>query len=315
MRGLANVSIVYCDEASFFDKQSQSEVIDVVEKYAGKSNAKIILCSTPNKVGDLMYTLLQQPWEQSFYKVVKLDYTYSLGKLYTEEDLQRAKASTSFEREYNLSFGHAIGNVFSQSSIDRAVELGSKYPVTINPAAEHVLGCDPGFSSSACAFCVLEYSDDIMKVVYADQFEKASFNDMITKTFELYTTMKINTILIDSANPEYIKAVKMEIGEDADWFHIHEQLERYRNNGWDIMTAMKVVPVSFTQEGAAMLVHAKQLLEFEEPIVAINPQWTKLIAALRGAVGKEYKLDKNESPLHDLTDSFRLAAKYFKIVK
>lgn len=102
--------------------------------------------------------------------------------------------------------------MFSQSSIDRAVELGSKYPVIekINHAAEHVLGIDPGFSSSACAFCVLEYSDDIIKVVYAEQFEKASFNDMITKTFELYTTMKVNTILIDSANPEFIKSVKME---------------------------------------------------------------------------------------------------------
>lgn len=78
---------------------------------------------------------------------------------------------------------------------------------------------------------------------------------------------------------------------------------------------MKVIPVSFTQEGASMLVHAKQLLEFEEPIIAINPLFDKLIAALRGAVADEYKLDKSESPMHDLTVSFRLALKYFKVSK
>lgn len=98
MRGLADVSIIYCDEAGFFGRQSQSEVIDVVERYAGKSHAKIILCSTPNNVGDLMHTILSQPDDKSFYKIVKLDWTYSLGKLYSEEDIRIAKASDSFER-------------------------------------------------------------------------------------------------------------------------------------------------------------------------------------------------------------------------
>ncbi|HEU4822427.1 MAG TPA: hypothetical protein VFS97_03290 [Nitrososphaeraceae archaeon] len=88
MGGLANVSIIYCDEAAFFDKSSQSEVIDVCERYAGKSQAKIILCSTPNKPGDLMHTLLQQPYDKSFYKVVKLDYTYSLGS-YTQKRISK----------------------------------------------------------------------------------------------------------------------------------------------------------------------------------------------------------------------------------
>src|SRR5919108_3161086 len=114
MRGLANVSIIYCDEAAFFDRESQSQVLDVCERYAGKSNAKIIFCSTPNKVGDLMHQIITQPFEKSFYKVIKLDYTYSLGKLYSEEDIKIAKSSLSFEREYNLSFSSGSGNVFGQ---------------------------------------------------------------------------------------------------------------------------------------------------------------------------------------------------------
>jgi hypothetical protein len=189
MRGLPNVSIIYCDEAAFFDRQSQNEVIDVVERYAGKSQAKIILCSTPNKVGDLMHTILSQPDDKSFYKIVKLDYTYSVGKLYSEADIRVAQASNSFQREYNLSFSSSTGDCFSQSSIDRAVELGDKYPITINKMAQHSCGVDPGFGSSSFGICVLEPSDEIIKVVYADQFERSSFNDMVQKVWELHTTI------------------------------------------------------------------------------------------------------------------------------
>jgi hypothetical protein len=44
-----------------------------------------------------MHTILSQPDDKSFYKIVKLDWTYSLGKLYSEEDIRIAKASDSFE--------------------------------------------------------------------------------------------------------------------------------------------------------------------------------------------------------------------------
>jgi hypothetical protein len=64
-----------------------------------------------------------------------------------------------------------------------------------------------------------------------------------------------------------------------------------------------------------MLVHCKNLLEHEDSLIAINPQFSDLITALRGVVAKDYKLDKNESPLNDLTDSFRLACKFFRLEK
>jgi len=73
-RGIPAVSIIYCDEASHFSPQSQKEVIDVIERYAGKSEAQIVLTSTPDKAGDLMHTILSQPFDQSFYKILKLNY-------------------------------------------------------------------------------------------------------------------------------------------------------------------------------------------------------------------------------------------------
>jgi hypothetical protein len=320
MRGLPNVSIIYCDEASFFGPESQSQVLDVCERYAGKSRAKIIFCSTPNKVGDLVHTLISQPWEESFYKVIKLDYTYSLGKLYSEEDIRIAKASASFEREYNLSFSLGVGNCFGHKFIDRAVELGKKYPVTtINKEAQHSLGIDPGFGSSSCAFCVLEHSDGIIKVVYAEQFERSSFNDMVQKVWEIQNMVggkqALDNVYIDAINTEFIEAVKQELGEDSNWYHIHDKINHCRKEGLNISDYMRVVPVSFAQEGPSMLAHCKNLLEHEDNLVAINPQFDKLITALRGAMAKEYKLDKTESPFNDLTDSFRLAMKFFSLEK
>jgi hypothetical protein len=44
------------------------------------------------------------------------------------------------------------------------------------------------------------------------------------------------------------------------------------------------------------LVHVKNLLE--DHIIAINPKYTQLITALKGAVSVEYKLDKSESPFN-----------------
>jgi hypothetical protein len=64
-----------------------------------------------------------------------------------------------------------------------------------------------------------------------------------------------------------------------------------------------------------MLVHCKKLLDHEDGLVAINPKYTQLITALKGAVSVEYNLDKKESPIHDLLDAFRLACKYWKLEK
>lgn len=46
------------------------------------------------------------------YKRIFLDYTCGIGKIYTAEEIEKAKQSPSFEREYNLKYLGRIGNVF-----------------------------------------------------------------------------------------------------------------------------------------------------------------------------------------------------------
>jgi hypothetical protein len=316
-RGIPSVSMVYCDEASWFSPQSQKEVTDLIERYAGKNQSTIVLTSTPNKVGDLMHTILSTPFEQSFYKVMRLSWHWGLNKVYSDKDIEIAKKSSSFEREFNLSFNSPSGNCFSHSSIDKAVELSKKYPDTINMAASHSLGCDPGFGSSSFALVCLEYSDSIIKVVYAKTFERSSYNDMLQEIWNIRNMVgSLDNVYIDMANTEFVKDVKEDMGDNTDWQYIHETLLKYKKmKSARVEDVMKVVPVSFREDGASMLVHVKNLLDHEDGLIAINPKYIQLITALKGAVSVEYKIVKSESPLNDLTDAFRLACRYFHLEK
>ncbi len=71
---------------------------------------------------------------------------------------------------------------------------------------------------------------------------------------------------------------------------------------------MFVIPVAFSKEHKKMLAHCKQMLEYNDGQVEINPKHAKLITALRTAVEKgEGSLDKDATSYDDLFDGFRLA--------
>jgi hypothetical protein len=56
-----------------------------------------------------------------------LDYTFGLDKICSREEIEKAKISPSFEREYNLKYLGGIGNVFLTKDIDAAIEKGKLY--------------------------------------------------------------------------------------------------------------------------------------------------------------------------------------------
>ena len=64
------------------------------------------------------------------------------------QEIDQAKASPSFEREYNCKYLGQIGNVFHTKDIDTAIEKGSKYnqPSNIdevNYYTQKSMGIDP----------------------------------------------------------------------------------------------------------------------------------------------------------------------------
>jgi hypothetical protein len=75
---------------------------------------------------------------------------------------------------------------------------------------------------------------------------------------------------------------------------------------------MFVIPVPFSKEHKNMLAHVKELLEYQNGLLAINPKFTKLVTALRTAVENgEGNLDKGATSHDDLFDSFRLSLQFW----
>jgi hypothetical protein len=121
----------------------------------------------------------------------------------------------------------------------------------------------------------------------------------------------VDKVYIDGANPSFIKSLKLQIGEEADYAKV---IARYRSEGlgdsWS--QNMKIVPVNFNKEHKAMLGHCKMILEHEPRKIAINPEkFDKLITSLRTAVDNDGALDKEATSHNDIFDAFRLALKFY----
>src|SRR5919198_3164156 len=117
MRGLPNVSFILLDEADFFPLGQQADARDVSERYMSKSKPYIVMVSTPNAPDGLFERIEKESEDTCIYKRLFMDYTYCIGKIYTAEEIEKAKASPSFEREYNLKYLGRIGNVFHTKTL------------------------------------------------------------------------------------------------------------------------------------------------------------------------------------------------------
>jgi hypothetical protein len=120
----------------------------------------------------------------------------------------------------------------------------------------------------------------------------------------------VDKVYIDGANPSFIRSLKLQIGEDADYDKV---IARYRSEGlgdsWS--QNMRIIPVNFNTEHKAMLGHCKMIIEHEPRKIAINPIFDKLITALRTAVDNDGTLDKEATSYNDIFDAFRLALRFY----
>lgn len=162
--------------------------------------------------------------------------------------------------------------------------------------------------------------------MYADEFERPRYEDMSTKVIDLIRGLNrrnidqeyLNSckIYVDAANPEFISTLKREVGETDRWEYIQDKILYCKKNNLDLARFMTVVPVPFSVNGKDMIMHSKELLEHERPLVAINPKFEKLITSLRTATSDDLgKLDKEQTSYHNVLDSFRLALKGINLIK
>ena len=84
------------------------------------------MVSTPYAPDGLFDRIEKESEETCIYKRILMDYTYGLDKIYTKVEIEKAKVSPSFEREYNLRYLGGIGNVIHIKDIDAAIEKERK---------------------------------------------------------------------------------------------------------------------------------------------------------------------------------------------
>jgi hypothetical protein len=228
MRGLPNVSFILLDEADFFPPGQQQDARDVSERYIAKSNPYIVMVSTPNAPDGLFERIESEAEDTCLYRRIFLDYTYGIGKIYTAEEIEKAKQSPSFEREYNLKYLGRIGNVFHTKDIEAAIEKGRKYdPDTFNRVylSSRSMGIDPAYGSSAFGIVVTQWLDNHIQILHAEEYHRPDYNEMLSVVYGLMSKYGVHKVYIDGANPSFIKSLKLQIGEDADYDKV---IARYR---------------------------------------------------------------------------------------
>ena len=318
-RSLTNPKFILVDEGDYLPKFQQDDVRAVSERYIAKSDPFIVMVSTPNAPGGLFQKIEQESFDTCIYKKIFLDYTYGLGTIYTKKEIDKAKLSPSFPREYELQYLGLIGNVFSQLSIENATKI--KYnPDNINSNAKKSFGVDAGFGSSNFAIVVTQYVDGKIQVIFAEEYERPNFQAMINRIWEIKQKCGyISNIYTDAANPEIWESLKREFNEPFNQQYMSDQIAQCKKYNLHLEDRMIIVPVPFSVEGAHMLQHAKWLMEETEEdgssLIAIDKRFDKLLIGLRTAVANEYKLQKEETSFDDLIDAFRLALTFYKRTK
>ena len=159
---------------------------------------------------------------------------------------------------------------------------------------------------------VTQWLDDTVQIVHAEEYQRPDYVEMLNTVYSLMSKYSVDKVYIDGANPSFIKSLKIQIGEDAEYDKV---IARYSSQGWGDEAAlrdMKVVPVNFNKEHKAMLGHCKMILEQEPGKIAINlDKFDKLITSLRTAVDNDGTLDKESTSYNDIFDAFRLALKFY----
>ena len=278
------------------------------------------MVSTPNAPGGLYEQIDKE--EPCLYHKLRLDYRVGLGKIYTHEEIVRARQSPSFAREYECQYLGLVGNVFKPDDIQAAINLGraSYDPQIINGRTPKVIAIDPAWGgSSAFGLVVTEQpSHSRINVLLAEEYgNRPSHEEMVQRILNIYQRYgNVKKIYCDSAASAFITSLKEQMGERTDW---PEQIKQIKSRYGNRVPAdyykefMTVVPIVFASEHRELLSRTKMLLEYSE-IVAIHPQFSQLIAALTTAQEQEGKLLKHLTSHDDVLDAFRMACKHYDTI-
>lgn len=280
MRGLPHVKLILLDEADFFNLGEQENALAVSQRYLAKGLEHLVLVSTPNEPGGL-FEKIEKDKNSQFHKIF-LDYTKGVGKIYTNAEIEEARKSRSFEREFNLKYGYGIGNIFPYELVEK---ITTDYDLALRDGMR-ALGVDPAFGSTdkASKFAIvgIEKIDGICYVKEAVQYSRASPSAMVELVSEM--AKNYDVVLVDASQQGTITDL------------------RYKN--------VNVIEISFNKDLQKMTFHSSDLVKSNR--VRIHPSFTDLLAQLKAVEANEKGNPDKKKLNFDLGDAFMLACYYFK---
>ena len=147
----------------------------------------------------MLHQITEQPEDKCIYKRIYLPYTVGVGNIFSQKDIDIAKRSTSFEREYNLKFLGLVGNVFLPEKIDEAIKIGREFNVyrqiLERPAemtalkTQYYIGVDPAFGSSKFGIVMVCIIDDKLCVLESIELTDRTLTIVLTRYQKLCTNM------------------------------------------------------------------------------------------------------------------------------
>jgi hypothetical protein len=318
-RSLESPALIMLDESDYFNKNETDEVMTVVERYLGKSDPRLCLISTPNQPDGLMYNLMQLPESQCIYRRLKLGYEVGLGKIYSQEEIEQAKQSRFFDREFDLKFAGGIGNLFSDALLNDCICSDDMYnPLdhwSTDPSLTRSMGIDPAFSASGdgskFAIVITQMRDRQIEVIFARSYQAPEHNDIIHKIINLFNKHMNSIIYADASNPSIISSLKYQV---SDWdFNKYAQDKRYINEINDPLfneNRINCLPVNWSRMGQPMLFNLISIMQSKQ--LKVHESLTDLVVALKSAYITNDKLDKERSTNNDLLDALMLACLNYK---
>jgi len=220
------------------------------------------------------------------------------------DDMKKNKPAF-YAREYEGKYGYGLGNVFPPEQIELSIVPNEfKY----NPNCPISMGIDPGFGSSKFGITILQHEDNVLKVIYNKEFERANYENMIQLCAQLKVKYKPNKIFVDAAKPDFIKSLKIQFQENTNYEKIMEMAKQQKVKYSD---RMFVVPIAFNEWGKELLGRFQHIVSKRWFLVPST--YSDLITQMRMARFKDNgNLDKDETDnTYDCFDSTRLALKQF----
>ncbi|PWU79996.1 MAG: hypothetical protein DLM72_14515 [Candidatus Nitrosopolaris wilkensis] len=306
MRGLPWVSFAIADECSSWMLSEQQPALDVLQGYVQKSkDYHLLLLSTAGYPGDLMDKIFRQPEESCIFRRLRMDWTVGAGSIYSQDDIDKSRMTSSWDREMLLRFSGFQGNVYPTNLIEQAIQ---EYPLQIDVDAGHIsMGIDVAWSSSATGVTLCMWRSGIVYVIYSEEFVKADYNELLDHCDNLIESYNPTKCYIDAANPEFYRALmKRRNQEDFDILKKRE-MDMHLPYG-QLMNPVQ--PIPWQKHGREMLVHSRFILEKGK--LRIHPSMEKLILSLKTAYEVNGLLDKQVTLHNDCYDSFIAALKFYR---